>query len=165
MENRDYAKAAEDYAAAIEKNPKLQRAYLKYAEALLLSGRLKEASGAFEQAVMLAGNTATPAGANEIDTIVMTISPSFGPEEEMIDTVMTLSPDEALTALVYEYNFFDMPDYLETGIVDGDYIWITVNLKNGESKTVGGLLADEFGPADFVAICGALAEALSKDSK
>jgi tetratricopeptide (TPR) repeat protein len=156
MENRDYTRAAEDYATAIEKNPKLQIAYLKHAEALLLSGRLEEASGAFVQAAMLAYNNVTPSDANEIDTIVLTISPSFGLEEEMIDTVTTIYPDEALAALVYEYNFFDMPEYIETGVVDGDFIWITVNLKNGESKRVGGLLADEFGPDDFIIIYDAL---------
>jgi len=99
--------------------------------------------------------------ANEqIDTIVLTISPSFGVEGEMVDTVMTIHPDAALTALVYEHDFFNMPEYLDTGVLDGDFVWITVNLLNGGSKTVGGLVADEFGPDDFIAIYNAVVQAL-----
>ena len=53
MKNREYARAAEDYQAAIDRNPKLQEAYLKYAGALLLSNRPEEASTAFAQAMSL----------------------------------------------------------------------------------------------------------------
>jgi len=53
MARREYSRAAEDYAIAIERNPNLQEARLKYAEALLLSGKLEEASAAFAQAAAL----------------------------------------------------------------------------------------------------------------
>jgi tetratricopeptide (TPR) repeat protein len=54
MERGEYFRAAEDYAAAIERNPNLREARLKYASALLLSGKPEEASAAFAQAAALA---------------------------------------------------------------------------------------------------------------
>ena len=56
MEQREYARASDDYAMAIERNPKLQVSYVKYTGALLLSGKTEEARIAFEQAAAL-GNS------------------------------------------------------------------------------------------------------------
>lgn len=55
MERREYARAAQDYAVAIEKNPKSAEVYVKYAEALLLCGEVGEARLAFERAATLKG--------------------------------------------------------------------------------------------------------------
>ena len=55
MDRRNYPRAVEDYATAIERNPNLQEAYLKYAGALLLSGRSEEAIIVFEQAITISG--------------------------------------------------------------------------------------------------------------
>ena len=124
-----------------------------------------------------------------IDSIVLIVAPSFGSIDELINNVVTIHPDSAtvlmqtiwqkddtvqeqqlfvaqnedLTALVsllYEHDFFNMPEYLETGILDGDFTWITVTVRSGESKRVGGLLATEYGPEDFIAICNAIDQAL-----
>jgi len=159
MERGEYARAAADYATAIERKPDLLTAYTKNAEALLLSGRPGEASDAFARAMALAGEVA-PADAREIDTIVLTLSPSFGVEGEMTDTVKSLVPDAESIALLHEHGFFDMPEYLETGVLDGHFTWITVHFNNGESKRVGGLVAEEFGSEDFVAIYDAVVSAL-----
>ena len=159
MDRGDYPRAAEDYAAAIERNPGLLSAYTKYTEALLLSGRPSEASVVFAQAMVIAGEE-TPSDAGEIITITLTLSPSFGVEGEMNDTVRNLDPDAELIALLYEHSFFDMPEYLDTGVMDGHFTWITAHFKNGESKRVGGLVAEEFGPEEFIAIYDAVNEAL-----
>ena len=66
----------------------------------------------------------------------------------------------ALLSSLYEHDFFSLPEYLETDVMDGDFTWVTVNLKNGESKRVGGLLADGFGPDHFIAICDAISRVL-----
>ena len=95
----------------------------------------------------------------EIENITLTLSPSFGLPEEMVDTVMVFSPDAALVALLNDKGFFDMPEYIDTGVMDGRFTWITVNLRNGESKRVGGLEAEEFGPEDFIMIYDAVINA------
>jgi len=159
MERRNYPRAAEDYAIAIERNPGLLEAYAKSTAALLLSGRPGEASDIFARAMAQAGEE-TPADTVDIDRIELTLSPSFGMEGEMSDTVRNLVPDAELIALLHEHGFFDMPEYLETGIMDGDFNWVTVHFKNGETKRVGGLEAEEYGPDDFIAIYNAIIEAL-----
>jgi len=70
----------------------------------------------------------------------------------MNDTVRNLGLDAGLIALFHEHGFFDVPEYLDTGVMDGHYTWITVRFKNGESKRVGGLAAEEFNSVDFIAI-------------
>ena len=161
MERGDYSRAAEDYVTAIERNPGLLAAYTKSAGALLLSDRLGEASDIFAKAMALAGEKApAPVDEGEIDTIVLTISPSFGMEGEMNDTVWNLDPDAELIALFHEHGFFDLPEYLDTGVMDGHFTWITICFKNGQSKRVGGLVAEEFGPEDFIAIYDAVVGAL-----
>ena len=94
-----------------------------------------------------------------IESIMLTISPSFGTEDEMVDTVRIFVPNEKLTSLLCERNFHSMPEYLETGVLDGHFTWIIVKFVNGESKRVGGLVAEEFGPEGFIAIYNALIQA------
>lgn len=98
--------------------------------------------------------------AAEIESIVLTTSPAFGPAEEMVDTEKTLRPDDALITLLYAQGFFDMPEYLDTGVMDGHFTWITVYALNGESKRVGGLVAEEFGPEGFIVIYEAVVRAM-----
>ena len=52
-----------------------------------------------------------------------------------------------------------MPEYIETGVMDGYFTWITVNYSDGESKRVAGLVAEKFGPEDFIIIYDALMKA------
>ncbi|MCL1795480.1 MAG: tetratricopeptide repeat protein [Clostridia bacterium] len=157
MTKNAYDRAAVDYALALERNPNLLTAFVKYAEALLLAGYPEEASAVFERAATIADGPA-PASARtgEIGTIELRLSPSFGMEGEMNDTVVTLCPTEELTALIHANDFFNMPETIETGVLDGHYTRITVCLKNGESKTVGGLVAEEFGPDAFIAVYDAI---------
>ena len=120
-----------------------------------------------------------------IDSIVLTIAPSFGQIDELTNSVTIIRPNigtvrkqttrqqddtiqgqqlfvaqsedlSALASSLFKHGFFDMPEYLETGIMDGDFTWITVTLRSGESKRVGGLLAEEYGPEDFIAIYNAI---------
>ena len=109
--------------------------------------------------VLAEGTHASFATTEAIESIVLTTSPSFGLPEDMIDTVRTFTPNDALTSLLNERGFFTMPEYLDTGVMDGDYTWITVNFKNGESKRVGGLEAEKDGPEDFIIIYEAVISA------
>lgn len=161
MDRQEYARAADDYAAAIERNPSLLEAHAKYGAALLLSGRSGEASDAFARAAALIGEEApAPADAMEIDLIELIQSPSYGMTEEMHDTVWSFQPDADLVALLYEHGFFDMPEYLETGVLDGDFTWIVVHFKNGETRRVGGLMAKAYGPEAFIALYDAVSRAI-----
>ena len=159
MDRRDYHRAAKDYSNAVKVAPRLLVSYTKSAEALLLSGRQEDASSVFTQAIALA-RVQGLADAGEIDTILLTQSSSFGVEGETDDTVRNLVPDADLIALLYEHGFFDMPEYLDTGVMDGHFTWIMVHFKNGVVKRVGGLVAEEFGPDGFIAIYDAVVEAL-----
>jgi len=166
MARGEYVRAAEDYVTAIERNPDLATAYLKYSEALLLSGKPGEASGVFALAVALAGGTMAAdtiwevLTADEVDTIILTTSPSFSVEGKMNDSVKNISPNAEIIALFHENGFFGMPEYLETGVMDGHFTWITVHLKNGESKRVGGLVAEKYGPEGFITIYDVIVRAL-----
>jgi len=104
-------------------------------------------------------------GTAEIDSIVLTISPSFGLQDDLVDAETTIYPDAALTSLLHEHNFFGMPEYLETGVLDGHFTWITVNMRGGEVKRVGGLVAEAFGPEDFIVLYDALMEAKESHAK
>ena len=44
--------------------------------------------------------------------------------------------------------------------MDGHFTYITVHLQGGESKTVGGLEAEAYGPEAFVAVYDAVVAAL-----
>jgi len=121
---------------------------------------------------------------SEIDSIVLTVAPSYGSIEELTNSVTVIRPTigtvrvqtiwqkddtvqhqqlfiaqsedvAALVSSLYEHDFFGMPEYFETDVLDGDFTWITVNLRGGESKRAGGLLAEEYGPEGFIAICNA----------
>lgn len=125
----------------------------------------------------------------QIDSIVLTVAPSFGLNDELTNNVASIRPGTgtvlietirqkddavqeqkffrtqqddviALVSSLYEHDFFSMPEYLETDVMDGSFTWVTINMKNGESKRTGGLLAEEFGPDRFVAICEAISRVL-----
>ena len=99
---------------------------------------------------------------------MLTIVPSYGSVDELTNNVTIIRPNigtvriqtirqkdetvqdvaqsEDLAALVsslYEHGFFGMPEYLGTDIMDGDYTWITINMRNGESIRVGDILAEK----------------------
>jgi len=127
--------------------------------------------------------------AERIDSIVLTVAPSCGAIDEVTDNVAIIRPSNntvllrtiwqkddtvlqqklfrtqtedvaALVSLLYAHDFFDMAEYLETGVDDGHFTWITVSLWSGESKRVGGLVAEEFGPDGFIAIRDAIGQVL-----
>ncbi|MDR3051648.1 MAG: hypothetical protein LBU67_07990 [Oscillospiraceae bacterium] len=133
-------------------------------------------------------------GPGEIDSIVLTITPSFGLIDELTENLAIIRPNEGtvlmqtlrkqddavqkeklflthvedvdtLVASLYEQDFFNMPEYLETGVMDGDFTWITVNMKNGESKRAGGLVAKEYGPKGFIALCDAINQVLQNSAE
>ena len=139
----------------------------------------------FERSAWTQGARTDAEAANAVDSIVLTIHPVYGVLDELIDTVITIRPEartihaqavrqmdgavegealliperEDLAALALalgQHGFFDMDDYLETGVMDGHFTWVTVNLQNGETTTVGGLVAEKYGPEGFVAICDAI---------
>ena len=161
MNTKVYDRAAQDYAMAIERNPELTIAYIKRADALLLSGRTEEASEVFARAVVLIGTKVPPLDdADEIVLIDLIKSSSFGIAGKMNNTTRSFVPDVELITLLYAYGFFVMPENLDTGIMDGHFTRITVHFKSGESKSVGGLVAEEFGPEDFIIIYNAVVEAM-----
>ncbi len=116
----------------------------------------------FQAAVPEGQTTGTVAGAPEIVRIELATVPSFGTEGEMGGHVRAIEPDDTLIALLYEYDFFGMPEYFETDVMDGHFTWITVFLRNGESKRVGGLVAEVYGPEEFIALYEALDRAMGE---
>ncbi len=96
----------------------------------------------------------------EIECISLSINPSFGTPEDMQDNTRTLVPDDQLVALLYAQDFFGLPEYLETDVMDGHFTWITVTFSNGETKRVGGLVAEEYGPEAFIIVYDAVKAAL-----
>ena len=124
-----------------------------------------------------------------VESIALTVAPSYGVTDELVNSVVTLPAEygsillqsirqksgtvlsemlrlprnadlAAVTALLDENNFWSMPEYLETGVMDGDFVWITVTLEGGETKRVGGLLAAEEGPEEYIAISEAISYAV-----
>jgi len=109
-----------------------------------------------------------------IDSIELTLSPSFGLEEDLIDITAIIRPAQQSVAFGGElftapredfddlvsslngHDFFSMPESFETGVLDGHFTWVTVILRSGESKRAGGLVAEEFGPEEYIAICEAI---------
>ena len=129
-----------------------------------------------------------------IDSITLTIAPSYGPADELTNAVITLPsfyggllwqivhqksgavlaerillPNmadlEAVSALIQANRFLDMPEHLETGVLDGDFNWITVRLGDGSEKRVGGLLAGDYGPEAFTAIYRAIGKAIENSAE
>ena len=126
---------------------------------------------------------------DEIDSIVLTIAPTFGLLDELTDTVAILRPgqlsiavqsvrqhngdildetlfaaqEEDFSALLLVLNSVDllsMPEYIDTGVLDGHFTRITVNWRNGDSMSVYGINAEEFGPEGFIAICDSIGQIL-----
>ena len=94
--------------------------------------------------------------ADEIDSIVLTLAPTFGVTDELTDTVVILRPaqlsiavqsvrqhsgdildetlftaqEEDFTPLLLALNsadFLNMPEYIDTGVLDGHFARITIN--------------------------------------
>ena len=127
--------------------------------------------------------------ADEIDSIVLTLAPTFGLLDEMTDTVVILRPGQlsiavqnvrqhngdildvalfaaqredidALLLVLNSVDFLSMPEYIDTGVLDGHFTRITLNWRNGESVSVYGIEAEEFGPEGFIAICDSIGQIL-----
>jgi hypothetical protein len=134
---------------------------------------------------MALGTLVDAESTNEIDSVTLTFAPAWGIIDELVDTVITIrfapgtvhvqkvrqqagaveeeklliAQKKDLTELVSalcEHEFFNMDKRLETDVMDGYFTWVTVNLQSGESKTVGGLVAEKYGPEGFIAICDAI---------
>ena len=57
---------------------------------------------------------------------------------------------DKLVSTLRETKLEECPEYLETGVCDGWFAWITLTYENGESYTTGGVVADSEGPEVFV---------------
>ena len=133
------------------------------------------------------GAEANPISVDEIDSIVLTLAPTFGLLDELIDTVAILRPGQLSIAVRYirqhsgdildetlfaaqreDYNtlllllnsvdFLSMPEYIETHVLDGHFTSITINWRDGGSKSVGGIEAEDFGTEDFIALCDSIGQ-------
>ena len=114
-----------------------------------------------------------------IETIQVTVSPSYGDINELRETTATITPvtlslmaEERMmldgtvtnrlegsvaeedvgriTAALNENDFFSLPESLDTGVLDGHFTWITIQMTDGSTFKTGGLVAEEYGPQSFI---------------
>jgi len=155
-----FAQTAEALTPSKARNHEFTKMYDVPIETPLLPDKLREA---FEACIHTAAITRIETAEDTpiIDEICLTRCPSFGITGEIQETMSILVPDEALIALLYKHHFFNMQEYLDTGVLDGDFTWITVHFNNGVTKRVGGLMAEVAGAAGFIAVYDAVVIALN----
>ena len=93
---------------------------------------------------------------------------SFGIEGEMSLRVTTLTSDdlppgdtfESLGRMACADAFVEVPDAIDTGIMDGHFTHIVIEWADGTTVRKGGLIAEEFGPPAFRELYAAILRAV-----
>ncbi len=78
-------------------------------------------------------------------------------------STMQINPDgfAAIVNAIESNGFYSLPEYLDTEVMDGDYVYLTVRMDDGTQYRSGGLVADSEGPDAYKNIFRVIQDTLS----
>ena len=131
------------------------------------TGQIKQIVIEEESSFGVGGKMAAVVCIIDFEAGLLTIRLPFEMKDESLEagcgTIIEMDMQKIADSL-NQFGFYTMPEYLKTGIMDGDFFFITVHLKNGDPVRVGGLLANEYGPDEYLAICGVITDVINNMS-